>query len=171
MKLIIFSGLPGTGKSTLAETLAKDFSTPVFAKDWLEATLVRNGLNPVVESKPPKSVGYELLTVLAERQLRLGQSVILDSVAGSRTIRETWRQLSEQYRADWRVIECICSDESLHRARLQDRQRNIPGWHELEWSEVERVKQYYLPWEGECLVLDMEQPFGENLLKAKKYCE
>lgn len=171
MKLIIFSGLPGTGKSTLAEVLAKDFGIPVFAKDWLEATLLRSGLNPVVESKPPRSVGYELLTVLAERQLRLGQSVILDSVAGSETIRSTWRQLSKQYDADWRVIECICSDESIHRARLQDRKRNIPGWHELEWSEVERVKQYYLPWEGEHLVLDMVQPFPENLLKAQNYCE
>jgi predicted kinase len=171
MKLIIFSGLPGTGKSTLAETMAKELGIPVFAKDWLEATLLRNGLNPVVESKPPRSVGYELLTVLAERQLWLGQSVILDSVAGSQNIRNMWHQLSEQYEADWRVIECICSDESLHCARLQDRKRNIPGWHELEWSEVERVKQYYLPWEGECLILDMVQPFRENLLKAKKYCE
>ena len=171
MKLIIFSGLPGTGKSTLAEMLAKDLGIPVFAKDWLEAALVRNGLNPIVESKPPRSVGYELLTVLAERQLRLAQSAILDSVAGSQTIRSTWRQLSEQYNADWRVIECICSVESVHRARLQDRKRNITGWHELEWSEVERVKQYYLPWEGERLVLDMIDPLEENLSKARKYCE
>ena len=43
--------------------------------------------------------------------------------------------------------------KSLHRSRLKERKRNIPGWHELEWSEVERVKQYYSPWEGECLVL------------------
>jgi len=170
MKLIVFSGLPGAGKSTLAETVGRDLCIPVFAKDWLEATLVRNGLNPIIESNPPKSVGYELLTTLAERQLRLGQSVILDSVAGSQNIRSTWRQLSEQYGADWRVIECICSDESVHRARLKGRKRDIPGWHELEWSEVERVKQYYLPWEGERLVLDMVQPFEENLAQAGKYC-
>jgi predicted kinase len=171
MKLIVFSGLPGTGKSTLAETLGKELGIPVFAKDWLEATLVRSGLNPIIESSPPKSIGYELLTVLAGRQLRLGQSVILDSVAGSENIRWTWRQLSAQHEADWRVIECICSDESIHRARLQCRQRNIPGWHELDWSEVERVKHYYLPWQEEHLVLDMVDPVDENLFKARKYCE
>ena len=171
MKLIIFSGLPGTGKSALAETIGRDYGIPVFAKDWLEATLLRSGLKPVTEDKSLGSAGYELLTVLAERQLMLCQSVILDSVAGTQTIRNTWCQLSEQYKADWRVIECICSDESLHQARLKDRKRNIPGWHELEWSEVERVKQYYLPLKGEHLVLDMVHPFDENLFKAKKYCE
>ncbi len=171
MKLIIFSGLPGTGKSTLAETIGRTLCIPVFAKDWLEAALLQSGLKPVTKDKSLGSTGYELLTILAERQLMLGQSAILDSVAGTQTIRNTWYQLSEAYEAEWRAIECICSDEFLHRARLKNRKRNIRGWHELEWSEVERVKTYYLPWEGEHLVLDMVQPFEENLLQVEKYCE
>jgi hypothetical protein len=171
MKLIIFSGLPGTGKSTLAEAIGKELGIPVFAKDWLEGTLLRSGLKPTIEDKSLGFAGYELLTVLAERQLTLGQSVILDSVAGTETIRSTWRQLARQYGADWRVIECICSDESLHRSRLKVRKRNIPGWHELEWSDVEKVKQYYHPWNDECLKLDMINLSKENLSKAKGYCE
>jgi predicted kinase len=171
MKSIIFSGLPGTGKSTLAEAMGRELGIPVFAKDWLEATLLRSGLKPTSEEKSLGFAGYELLTTLAERQLRLGQSVILDSVAASRSIRDAWRQLSDQYDADWRVIECICSDETLHRSRLGERKRDIPGWHELDWSEVERVKRYYTPWEGERLVLDMTNSFAENLLKARAYCE
>jgi len=171
MKLIVFSGLPGTGKSTLAEAVGKALQIPVFAKDWLEATLLKSGLKPTREDKSLGFAGYELLTVLAQRQLMLGQSVILDSVAASQSIRSTWCYLAEQYGADCCVIECICSDKSLHRSQLEQRQRNIPGWHELEWSEVERVKQYYSPWEGEHLVLDMINSFNENLLKAKIYCE
>ena len=171
MQMIVFSGLPGTGKSRLAEALGKALGIPVFAKDWLEAALIRSELIASNPSKPLGSAGYQLLTTLAERQLTLGQSVILDSVASTQSIRKAWRELAEQYQAEYRVIECICSDESLHRLRLKERQRHIPGWHELEWSEVERVKGYYVPWEGEHLVLDMANSFIDNFLKAKTYCE
>jgi predicted kinase len=171
MKMIIFSGLPGTGKSMLAEALGKHLRIPVFARDWLEATLLRCELNPARAGKSLGWAGYELLTTLAERQFMLEQSVILDSVAGMQTIRSTWRQLAEGYGTDWHVIECVCSDESIHRSRLNQRNRGIPGWHELEWSDVEKVKQYFVPWEEERLVLDMVHPFVVNFSKAKIYCE
>ena len=171
MKLIILSGLPGTGKSTLAEAVGRHLSIPVFAKDWLEATLLRCELLPSNENKPLGSAGYELLTILAERQMMLGQSVILDSVAGTQSIRDAWTRLSKRYQARLRVIECICSDESFHRSQLSKRERKIPGWHELAWADVEKVKTYFLPWSEEHLVLDMIDPFEENRFKAIRYCE
>ena len=171
MKLIIFSGLPGTGKSTVAEAVGQHLSIPVFAKDWLEATLLRCELLPSNEKKPLGAAGYELLTMLAERQLTLGQSAILDSVAGTQSIRETWDRLSKRYSARLRVIECICSDESVHRSQLERRQRSIPGWHELAWSDVKNVKSYFLPWSDEHLILDMMDPFEENRSKVIQYCE
>lgn len=170
MKLIVFSGLPGTGKSTLAEALGMHFRIPVFARDWLEATLLRSELVPTNKNKSLSFAGYELLTTLAERQLMLNQSVILDSVASTQAIRDTWHGLSKQYQADWRVIECICSDESLHRSQLSNRVRHIPGWYELTWPDVEKVKQYYVPWGEERLALDMANPSQENLYKAIAYC-
>jgi predicted kinase len=170
MKLIIFSGLPGTGKSTFAEAVGKYFGIPVFAKDWLEASLLQSELKPTRENKSLGYAGYELLTLLAERQLMLGQSVILDSVAATRSIRSEWGRLAKRYQAERRVIECICSDETIHQARLKVRKRRIPGWHELEWSEVERVKKYYVPWRQAHLTLDMANLLEENLAKAKAYC-
>ena len=171
MIFILFSGLPGTGKSSLAEPIGKKLGIPVFAKDWLEATLLRCGLQSTRADQTLGFAGYELLTILARRQLMLGQSVILDSVAASQNIRRTWKELAGQYQAHLYVIECVCSEPSVHRARLKERRRDIPGWHELEWSEVERVQGYYLPWEGEHLVLDMVHPMTENFLKAQTYCE
>jgi predicted kinase len=171
MKLIVFSGLPGTGKSTLAEAMARQLSIPVFAKDWLDSTLLRSDLIPVKDQEPLGAIGYDLLTTLAERQLMLNQSAILDSVARTQSIRDTWYHLAGRYGAEWRVIECICSDEAFHRTQLLKRERKIPGWHELDWSDVEKVKGYFVPWQEHHLVLDMMNPFEINFTKAIHYCK
>jgi predicted kinase len=171
VKLIVFSGLPGAGKSALAEAVGRELGIPVFAKDWLEAVLLRSQLVSVENEQQLGSIGYDLLTVLTERQLNLNQSVILDSVASTASIRNTWRSLGKKYNADWRVIECICSDVSVHRERLEQRQRNIPGWHELQWSSVEIVRSYYAPWDEERLILDSVNFVDQNILAALNNCQ
>ena len=171
MKLIVFSGLPGTGKSALAEAVGRELGIPVFAKDWLEAALLRSKLVSAETERQLGSVGYDLLTVLAGRQLSLNQSVILDSVASTVSIRNAWRDLGKKYNAEWRVIEFIYSDILVHRERLEKRQRAIPGWHELEWSDVEFIRSYYAPWEEERLMLDSMGPVDQNILDILKYCK
>ncbi len=173
MQLIVFSGLPGTGKSSLAEHVGRILNIPVFAKDWLEGALkdhgIESGQDTAGASQPLGYVGYNLLTTLARRQLQLEQSVILDSVASTPSIREQWRALAWEFGARWRVIECICSDESVHRARMSERQRGIPGWHELDWSEVERVKAYYAPWDEDHLVVDAIDSAESNIRAVLRY--
>ena len=161
--LILIAGLPGTGKSTRAEGLGRALGVPVFAKDWLEAALWRSGIGREQNSG---WAGYELLTTLAERQLRLSQSAILDCVASNEELRQCWRALAAKHGAAFRAVECVCADEALHRARLEGRQRGIPGWYELDWAEVERVRATYEPWTSERLGLDMTQPATENLAAA-----
>lgn len=166
MKLLVFSGLPGTGKSTLAESVGRRFGIPVFAKDWLEATLVGCELTSTNEDRSLGFVGYRLITMLAERQLMLGQSVILDSVASTESIRLTWKQLAAKYMADWMVVECICSDANVHHSQLKTRQCHIPGWHELEWADVELVRSNYAPWNEPRLRIDSVVPLDDNLEKV-----
>ena len=162
-KLVVLSGLPGTGKTAIAEPLAKALGAPVFAKDWLEAPILQTGTVPRDQLS---RVGYELLTTLARRQLEFGQSAVLDSVAGLPTIRLEWRKLAREFDASSFVIECVCSDSALHRQRLSVRQRGIPGWPELSWADVERVRSYFTPWEEERLILDSVDSLNENVEKA-----
>lgn len=98
MQIVVFSGLPGTGKSSLADVVGRELNVPVFASDWLQATLKRSQLGDVAE-KRIGFVGYELLTTLAERQLMLGQSAILDSVASIEAVRRQWQTLAHNYGA------------------------------------------------------------------------
>jgi predicted kinase len=168
MKLIIFSGLPGTGKSTLAETVGRELGSPVFALDWLLGAIKPFG---VLTNENASPIGYELLTTLARRQLMLGQSAILDSVVGLNEQRELWRGLAEEFGAGFYVIETICSDTALHRQRLSGRIRGIPGWHELTWANVEKSRANFVAWEGERLIVDAVEPLEGNLAAVRKYLE
>ena len=164
MQLIVFSGLPGTGKSSLAEATGRRLGIPVFSKDVLEAAIIRAGMTEHEDARQQLGwAGYELLTTLATRQLRLGQSVILDAVTSTASIRNAWRALANTRGAEWRVIECVCSDEEIHRSRLEGRKRGIAGWPELTWSDVERVRGYFTPWQEAHLTVDAMATFGENL--------
>lgn len=44
MKLILFSGIPGTGKSTLSENIARILHIPVFSLDWVLGALLLSDL-------------------------------------------------------------------------------------------------------------------------------
>jgi predicted kinase len=164
--LVIVGGLPGTGKSTIAAQAARMIHGMLIAKDVVEATLWRSGIGRDANSG---WAGYELLSSLAEAQLRIGGSAVLDSVAGYDRLREGWRGLARRHGADALEIECECSDERTHRTRIEGRHRDIPGWYELTWQEVDAARSRYEPWLGEHLVLDAVRPLDENLATLEAY--
>ncbi|MDE3076473.1 MAG: hypothetical protein KGJ86_13710, partial [Chloroflexota bacterium] len=55
------------------------------------------------------------------------------------------------------------------RQRLETRHRDIPGWHELTWADVEKVKANYEPWTDHRLVVDAMSRIDKNLAKLKRY--
>jgi len=160
-RLIVFSGVPGTGKSALADATGRELRTPVFAADWLLGSLTPFG---GYHQDRLLQTGAELLTTLAFRQLTLGQSAILDYPAEDLATRTRWRTLAQAAGAEFRVIVCTCSDPRVHRARLEGRERGIPGWHEGgHWPNVERRLAEFPPWTGEVLTVDAVRPMADNL--------
>lgn len=167
VSVTVFSGLPGSGKSTLADELGRRLGTPVFSIDWLQGALTPFGakFNPDLFD-----MGYELLTTLAFRQLQLGQSVILDAPTEAVEVRDRWRSLAEAAGARFRVVVCNCSDPDVHRNRLQQRQRGVPGWHETgDWQDVSRRQREFVAWPSDALLIDTLRPHGENFAAVLEY--
>lgn len=160
------AGLPGTGKSTLVDYLGSELSLPVVTKDEAEALLKRSDAGPGLNSG---WIAYDLLTLFAGEQLRRNVSVVIDSVAGSLSIRESWRRLADKYGAEFVVVECICSDVALHKQRLSVRKRNIEGWPEITWEHVLEVQSGYKEWNEERLVLDSADNLQDNADKLRDY--
>ena len=168
----LFTGPPGTGKSTLADTIGRELSAPVFAWDWIMAPLTQ--VEPVdramqaMERSDFWAIGYALIDQLTEKQLRNGQSALIDCVARERA--ETrWAATAARHDAPFFVVECTCADENLHRRRIEGRTRGIPGWYELRWDQVAQTRRTYAPLGGATLAVDAGEPLETNLARVRAH--
>ena len=146
--LISFSGLPGSGKSTLSRRLAQDFSAV-----WLRIDSVEQALR-MREGAPEEigEAGYRAAHAIAIDNLRNGLSVVADSVNPWMLTRNSWREVAHGAGADIVEVEVICSDPALHRRRVEDRVSDIPGLRLPDWAAV--TGRDYHGWTRPCLRID-----------------
>jgi predicted kinase len=160
------SGLPGVGKSAIARELALRCSLSYVELDPLEAALFRQGIS----GDQLGWAGYEMITTRAANNLAIGNSVLLDAVTWTTTIRQRWSGLAAEQGAQFRPIEVICSDDRVHRERLeQRRRRGVEGFPETSWADVQHAIARYEPWTGERLILDSTSPTETLVSQAIDY--
>jgi predicted kinase len=167
--LVVMMGLPGTGKSAVAEGVARAIAAPVFSVDPLEGTLNRAGITR--EHRSDYAV-YDLVAMLARSQLALGQSAVVDAVNSIELVRAWWRDLAAEFGVPRPLIECVCMDHALHRRRLEGRQRDVPGFlyeDEAAWPAVERRRAEYETCGDDRLILDAVNPLDDNIRRAIEY--
>ena len=146
--LIVFGGLPGTGKTTLARMIARERSATYLRIDTIEQALRAPEMR-AVEVGPG---GYLVAYALAEENLRLGRTVVADSVNPLAVTRDRWRAVAEMAALPIVEIEVICSDIKEHRRRVETRSVDIPGLTPPTWRQV--VAHDYEPWNRSRLILD-----------------
>jgi predicted kinase len=143
--LIAMAGLPGSGKSTVAEALGAQLRTPVVSVDPLESAILRSGIE---SDQPTGLAAYLVAETIAESVLRAGQGIIVDAVNAVSPARDQWVLLADRVGVEVRFIETVCSDDALHRRRLDERTRDLEHIAEPTWHAVEQRLDEYAPWSG-----------------------
>jgi predicted kinase len=164
--LIIFAGMPGSGKTTLARVVAEALRIPMLAKDRVQRVLRDRDL-----ADPSSGEGYYLILDLADEQLSLGVSAILDATFPLDHFRSVASDIAERHHARFCAVYCYCSDKTVWRARMEQRVQYIPGWKPVGWEDVERMRDYYQPWRENALAIDSLLPPEENIPQVLAYIE
>ena len=144
--LYIFSGLPESGKTTLAQLVAQRLHSAYLRIDTIEQGL-RDLCTVYVQGE-----GYRLAYRIAADNLRLGMSVIADSCNPIEFTRREWEQIALEIQARHINIEVICSDIHEHRRRVENRMCTVPGMKLPTWKEVENRE--YHDWTVDRIVVD-----------------
>ena len=84
--LIVFGGLPGVGKTTIARELARHLGAVYLRIDTIEQAILDSGML----TGALNDVGYRVGYAVAENNLLLGRTVIADSVNPHRLTRDAW---------------------------------------------------------------------------------
>ena len=144
--LFIFSGLPASGKSTLAKLVAKEYNAVYLRIDTVEQGL-RDLCNFDVQGE-----GYRLSYRIASDNLNLGRNVVADSCNPINLTRREWEEVAELSGSWFINIQVVCSDIKEHKRRVETREAEVNGLILPTWKDVENRE--YHTWESERFVID-----------------
>jgi predicted kinase len=128
--LVVFSGLPGTGKTTISKALAGKINALYLRIDTIEQAMKSAGTVKI------GAAGYAVANALAEANLLLGHSVVADCVNPVLDSRHGWLKVAAQASTRLVNIQLICSDTDEHRRRVEERCADISGHVLPTWDAV-----------------------------------
>ena len=146
--LVVFGGLPGTGKTTIAKDVARRTGAVYLRIDTIEQAV--RSANVLAGDIGP--AGYVVANGVAEDNLRLGRTVIADCVNPVEDSRRGWRSVAAAAGAPLIELEIVCSDVAEHRRRVESRAIDVPGLPPPRWESIEAGG--YQPWSRPRLVVD-----------------
>ena len=146
--LIVFSGLPGAGKTTISRAVSQTLAATCLRIDAIEGAIRDAGV--LAAGVGPS--GYAAAQAIAADNLAQGRTVVADCVNPVAASRDGWRAVADRAGVPLLDVEVVCSDLAEHRRRVTTRVADIAGLVLPSWDAV--LAHGYDPWDRPRLVLD-----------------
>ena len=159
---MVFSGLPGTGKTTVAKALAATLGAVYLRIDTIEQAMKSAGAQDIGPA------GYAVANAVAESNLLLGHSVVADCVNPVRESRLAWNSVAARAWAELVDVHLVCSDLAEHRRRVEERCVDVPGLIPLSWDDV--IRQDFEPCDDDHLLLDTASLPAAEVVERIRSC-
>lgn len=130
-RVIVFCGLPASGKTTLSQEVSKKLNMFCLHKDALKErmyTLLEG--NSLEDSKLYGRCVIEMILSLAEDSIKNGIDIILESPFNHPDNPRRFQEWLEKYSIDFHVV--ICSVDEEERKRRHESRVRHPGHHDQE---------------------------------------
>ena len=145
--LVVLGGLSGVGKTTLARALSQHLQAVHVRIDTIEQAIRSSGMLRSEVGPAGYMVGY----AVAEDNLRVGRTVVADSVNPLAITREAWRAVAERASLPVVEIEIVRTHLEDHRHVIETRSSDIAGLTSPTWAQVNEY--VYEPWDRPHVVI------------------
>lgn len=157
--VLIITGLPGTGKSTLAGALAAELGLTHLNTDVIRDEL---GLRGRYDPRTKKAI-YDEMRRRAARELTGGQSVVIEGTFYLESLRDSFQQMATGAGGHIRWIELRAEEATVRRRVKADR-----AYSEADFDVYKKIKAIYEPLNRPHLVLWSDQSPPEELVQRAK---
>ncbi|MGH4122471.1 MAG: AAA family ATPase [Clostridium sp.] len=172
--LVQMSGLPGSGKSTIAKAIAKNTGAIVIDLDIVKSSILES-FKGDIDFKLAGKVSYDILFSLADYYLSQERNVIIDTPCGYTELLERGNSLCSKYNANYKYVEAYILNLEEINQRLKNRERHISQIFQVD-SEITNNDDYRKlinimkrPNNIKYLTVDTSQPLESYLEKVVNY--
>jgi predicted kinase len=161
--LIVITGLPGTGKSTIAEALAKEIDAIILSTDKIRKMIFEN---PIYNEEDKRIVYNELFSQTSEN-LSKGKNVILDGTFYTKALRKRANEVGKLLAKNVYFVYCETPEEIL-KERINNRRDK---YSDADYSVYLKMKKIFEEFEEKVIKIDTSQNLLDNveIIKTKIY--